>query len=132
ATPADDPIQYGSEFSAMNPLGEDGDLSIHPTTGVITYTGHKKGSYMVTVCIQQYKSGQLVGSVLREIELNFVECSDKDLRADFDYKIDFCTPGRLMFENKSEHATSLECSNYTDENTRSTPIRLNTVMTFTS
>src|SRR5699024_5471454 len=76
--------------------------------------------------------GQLVGSVLREIELNFVECSDKDLRADFDYTVDFCTPGRVMFENTSVDATSFEWRFYTDENSSSTSTRNNPVMTFPS
>lgn len=132
SAPPYDPIAFANGYSAMNPLGEDGDVSVHPETGVITYTGHKKGSYMVTVCVQQYKSGKLVGSVLREIELNFIECSDMDLKADFDYTVDFCTPGRVMFENKSEDASSFEWRFYTDENTSSTSTRNNPVMTFPS
>src|SRR5690625_6812530 len=66
SAPPYDPIGYEEGYSAMDPLGEDGELSIHPTTGVMTYTGDRKGSYVVAVCIYQYKAGQLVGSVMRE------------------------------------------------------------------
>lgn len=132
SAPPYDPIDYAEGYSFMDPLGEDGELSIHPTTGVITYTGDKRGSYMVAVCIHQYKAGQLVGSVMREIEVNFAECSSTAMKAEFDYTVDFCNPGRVMFENKSVDATAFEWRFYTDENTSTTSTKDHPVMTFTS
>src|SRR5690625_7429737 len=98
----------------------------------MTYTGDRKGSYMVAVCIYQYKAGQLVGSVMREVEVNFAECSSSPLKAEFDYTVDFCNPGRVMFENKSVEATSFEWRFYTDEHTSTTSTTDRPTMTFAS
>ena len=130
--PPYDHVQYKSGYSAQSPLGEDGDISIDPTTGVITYTGTKAGSYSIAICVDQYKKGRLVGTNIHEIQLNFTDCSGQNLKADFDYTVDFCNPGRVSFENLSEGADSFEWRFYSDENTSSTSTNLNPVMTFQS
>lgn len=130
--PPYDPIEYKNGYSSVNPLGDDGELSIDPNTGAITYTGNKAGSYMVAVCIMQYKNGRLVGSNIREINLNFTECSGGDVNADFDYTVDFCRSGRVMFENHSVGATEYEWTFYTNGSTSSTSSNTNPVMTFPS
>src|SRR5690606_17506014 len=123
---------YRPGFSGQAPLGEDGEISIDPSTGVVTYTGTKAGSYAIAICVDQYKKGRLVGTNIHEIQLNFTECTGGSLKADFDYTVDFCNPGRVSFENLSMGADSFEWTFYSDENTSSTSTNNNPVMTFPS
>ncbi len=130
--PPYDYVDYVSGFTALDPLGDDGDITIDPSTGVITYTGSKAGSYSIAVCVEQFKKGKLVGTSIREIQLNFIDCAGKTLDADFDYTVDFCNPGRVSFENRSMGADDFEWTFYTDESTSSTSTNPNPVMTFPS
>ncbi len=132
APPPYDHVGYRPGFSAQAPLGEDGEISIDPNTGVITYTGTKAGSYTIAICVDQYKKGHLVGTNIHEIQINFTECEGGTLKADFDYTVDFCNPGRVEFQNLSMGADAFEWTFYTDENTSSTSTNSNPVMTFPS
>lgn len=123
-------VGYKNGFDAHHPFGNNGDLSIDENTGIITYTNSKIGSYNIAICVEQYKKGRLVGSTIKEIQLNFVDCSDRTFSADFDYTVDFCNPGRVMFENRSFGATSYSWRFYTDDSTSTTSSNANPVMTF--
>ncbi|GAA5222215.1 T9SS type B sorting domain-containing protein [Membranihabitans marinus] len=128
--PPYDFVDFASGYNSSMPLGENGYVKVDENTGVITYKNDAVGSYTVAVCVTQYKGGKLMGSAIKEIQLNFTDCGNKSFSADFDYTVDFCNPGRVLFENRSFGANSLKWKFYTDDNNFSTSTNLNPVMTF--
>lgn len=66
-------LTYTSPYSATNPI--DGIL-MDSGTGVITFTPVTLGNFIVAIQITEYdSSGTLIGSVMRDIQFNVVNCS---------------------------------------------------------
>lgn len=68
-------LNYGGVFSGTNPI--DG-ITLDPQTGFITFTATQTGNYIVVVQIEQYDriTGELIGTVLRDIQIVVVNCTN--------------------------------------------------------
>jgi gliding motility-associated-like protein len=62
---------YGSGY----PLDASPQLSIDPTTGLLTGVPTQSGQYVVGVCVEEYRDGQLISSNTRDFQFNVVNCS---------------------------------------------------------
>lgn len=70
------PINYGTGFSSVQPLGTGWNVSLNSSTGILTCTatpgGIQKG--VIGVLIEEYRNGALIGSVLRDLTVTVVNC----------------------------------------------------------
>lgn len=83
ANPPYEDIVFASGFSESDPLGAGNNFSINPNTGVITANGNVEGTYLVGICVDEYRNGSLLSTVKRDFELNVTSCTDP-LTADFE------------------------------------------------
>lgn len=72
--PPYDPVIFGPNYSFLNPMGGNPQISIDPNTGIITGTPNLLGQFVVGVCVKEFKNGVQIGSIRREFQFNVVNC----------------------------------------------------------
>ncbi len=67
-------VPYNSpEFSSSGPLGLN--VLIDPQTGLLTGTAPYSGIYVVTVCVNEIRAGQLIARQRKDIQINVADCN---------------------------------------------------------
>ena len=72
--PPYDTVTYASPFGLNNFLGGTDVLSIDSNTGFLTGVPPTLGQYVVGVCIEEYKDGELISTSRRDFQYNVGEC----------------------------------------------------------
>lgn len=73
--PNPQPVHYLGGYSAAVPLPGLPPLQIDPVTGIMTGTPTAVGRYIVTVCVDEYRNGNLINSVSRDVQFVVTNCS---------------------------------------------------------
>ncbi len=112
------PVPYTvPTYTATNPMGGNPQVNINPVTGEITGTPTLIGQFVVAVCVQEYRNGQLLSTVKREFQFNVTDCTpdiDAKLSADSltilmeDYTIKSCGDKTIFFQNKTTEASNVK------------------------
>ena len=101
--PPYDPINWQNPpYSLTNLIGGI-PLEIDPITGIVTATPNTQGIFLVGMCIQEYRNGELISETRREFQYNVGICSE--LVADFEIPALQCENLEVDFENTSINAT---------------------------
>lgn len=94
-------------YSSSKPLGGNPSVSIDSKTGIMTGTPDIIGQFVVSVCVEEYRNGNLIGKIYRDFQFNTVSCRRTvvaDLAADTiinkKYFLHACTLN-ASFKNKS-------------------------------
>lgn len=116
--PPFDKVPYAvPTYTASNPVGGAPQVSINPVSGIITGTPTIIGQFVVAVCVQEYRNGQLLSTVQREFQFNVADCTpdiDAKLSADSltinseTYTIKSCGEKTILLENKTTEASNVE------------------------
>ena len=61
-----DPIGTGGGFTWQTPLAGDPVVSIDPDTGIINGVPRQVGQYVVGVCVEAYRDGELISEIYRD------------------------------------------------------------------
>lgn len=69
-------LVYEVGFSPQNPMRGDPQVTIDSETGVITGRPELLGPYVIVVCVEEYRDGELIGIVRRDFELNSIVCTE--------------------------------------------------------
>lgn len=75
APPFDEVIFTTPAYSAAQPMGGNPIISIHPQTGVISGTPQINGQFVVGVCVEEYRNGQLLSVTRRDFQFNVTDCA---------------------------------------------------------
>ncbi len=70
------PIPYLPGFSATSPITSSPALVIDPVTGDITFTPTQQEVGVLSVLVQEYRNGILIGSVVRDMEIYVRPCTN--------------------------------------------------------
>ncbi|MBP6658062.1 MAG: gliding motility-associated C-terminal domain-containing protein [Bacteroidia bacterium] len=70
------PIPYLPGFSATNPITSSTGVTIDPVTGDITFTPTQTEVGVLSVLVQEYRNGVLIGSVIRDMEIYIRPCTN--------------------------------------------------------
>ncbi len=70
------PLPYLSPYSAANPFLSNPQVSINPQSGDITMHPLQQEVAVVTVLVEEYRNGELIGSVMRDMQLYIVPCTN--------------------------------------------------------
>ncbi|MBI3142786.1 MAG: gliding motility-associated C-terminal domain-containing protein [Bacteroidetes bacterium] len=97
-------VVMNTGFSVSNMITANPSLIIKRQTGLLTCTPRRLGQYVVGICVKEYRGGQLLSVVLRDFQLNVINC-------DFDVVSAFTLPEqqcdyKVNFKNESQGAVS--------------------------
>lgn len=67
-------IDWLGGYSNSYPLDAAPQLTIDPSTGLLTGTPTQAGQYVVGVCVEEYQNGQLISVNKRDFQFNVVNC----------------------------------------------------------
>ncbi len=68
------PVPYNyPDFSEMAPLGNA--VQVDPNTGLITGIAPASGIYVVTVCVQEIRNGQIIATQRKDLQIFIADCS---------------------------------------------------------
>ncbi len=96
----------GSSYSESNMLGFGTPLTIDPVTGTLTAVPGQIGQYLVGVCVEEYRDGQLINIIKRDFEYNIVPCLDP-VGSDFDFEGLDCEDLVYQFTNTTENGMNV-------------------------
>jgi len=69
-------VQISNGYTLDNLFGSGSPLTIDPNTGVLTATPGITGTYLVGICVEEYRDGEFFSEVRRDFEINVVACNN--------------------------------------------------------
>ncbi|MBI1344100.1 MAG: T9SS type B sorting domain-containing protein [Terrimonas sp.] len=93
-------VPYGNGFSAVKPLGNG--VSINPITGIITGIAPAAGSYVIAVCVNEWRNGIVFNTHRKDFILKVGNCDF--IAAQLPLKISSCDGFTVSFENQTPSA----------------------------
>ena len=94
----------GPTYSAIYPIDSDPAISIDPVTGLLTLTPTQIGSYVVGVCVNEFRDGQLLNVTRRDFLFEVVPCNASVTSAILAQQV-FCQGLTMNFGNNSVGAS---------------------------
>jgi gliding motility-associated-like protein len=73
--PPFDLVNFIGAYSAGIPMGGNPIIGIDSETGILNGTPVIIGQFVVGVCVQEYRNGVYLGSILRDFQFNVVDCT---------------------------------------------------------
>lgn len=67
-------ITWESGYSLANLTGGTPPLTINTNSGVMSGTPNTIGKFVVGVCVSEYRGGNLIGTYLRDYQINVIDC----------------------------------------------------------
>jgi gliding motility-associated-like protein len=109
------PVQFIPPFSPANPMGGNPQITIDENTGLISGIPTLQGQYVVGVCVEEYRNGQLLSVSRRDFQFNVTTCEPTvvaDIEKDEiingqDFLIISCGENTIDFVNKSYQAQNI-------------------------
>jgi gliding motility-associated-like protein len=62
------------EYTPEKPMAGNPVVAIDPNTGLITGVPNVLGNFVVSVCVEEYRNGKLIGKISRDFQFNIVSC----------------------------------------------------------
>ncbi len=94
-------VVWNSSYSTTNMFGTGVPLTIDSATGEIYAEPGTLGQFLIGICVEEYRDGQLIGTVLREFEVNVRACGEMGI-LDFDFLYTDCENLDVAFNNLSD------------------------------
>lgn len=96
-------VLWGPDFSAEAPLNANPGLSIDPITGLLTGKPTQLGQFVVGVCVEEWRNGQLLSINTRDFQFNVAYCEQTFTAIIADpAPEDLCGNLTMNFENLSD------------------------------
>lgn len=97
------PLTYNPGFSVSSPLMSSPGVNINSVTGDITMNPTQADVAAVAVMILEYRNGVIIGSVMRDMQLYIVQCSNTlpiltGINGTTNYATSSCVGGQLCFD----------------------------------
>src|SRR5678810_549049 len=89
-------LPYASPFSGSTPLGNA--VAIDQNTGIITGNAPAAGTYVVTVCVQEWRNGQLIATQRKDLQVKTSDCDFAEVTLNTGGYIN-CTDYNFSFSN---------------------------------
>jgi gliding motility-associated-like protein len=68
------PVVWAGGYGPAQPLGAASNLSIDPVTGILTGTPTQQGTFVVGICVEEYRNGVLLSTTLRDFQYTVIPC----------------------------------------------------------
>ncbi len=105
-------LTFLNPYSVQNPLGTNPPMTIDPTTGIIDGIPPFLGQFVVGVCVEEYRNGQLLSTTRRDFQFNVANCEptvvaqiqSDDIKPDGTFVVQSCGSRDVQFVNQSFQA----------------------------
>ena len=94
-------------YSALNPLGVNSNVSLSLVSGIISGTPTVQGQFVVAICVKEYRDGELLSVVQRDIQFNVSYCEPTvvadpgGVDSGNDFEFFSCSDSTFTFINES-------------------------------
>ncbi len=88
-------VPYASPFSGTRPMGAS--VTIDPRTGLISGIAPGQGTYVVCVCVKEYRQGVLINTTRKELHVDVGDCNP--LKAQLNPRNATCDGFTVNFQN---------------------------------
>lgn len=108
--PPYDPITFlAPNYTPLQPMGGNPPVDIDPNTGLITGVPTAIGQFVVGVCVEEYRNGELLSRVSRDFQFNVARCdptvvaqiASDEVVNNQEYVIVSCGDNTVDFRNES-------------------------------
>ncbi len=103
SNPPYDPVVWKSPYSEDNILGGTPKLNIDVHTGIITGSPEISGQFVVGVCVEEYRDGELISTSRRDFQYNVGQCIPTESIIENDNTV--CDDLTIHFNNASTNAS---------------------------
>jgi len=93
-------IPYGGVYSAFQPLGPG--ININPRTGLISGIAPQAGSYVIAVCVNEWRNGIIINTHRKDFILKVGDCDF--VAAQLPIRVTSCDGYTVQFENQTPSA----------------------------
>jgi len=108
------PLVWSNGHNAANQLGTGSTLSINSETGELLVVPENSGLFVVGVCVEEWRDGELIGTSVRDFQFNITPCEVVSAAVGAQateispnvFIIQDCTSFDVLFENTSIGATN--------------------------
>lgn len=90
-------LPYGSGYSSFSPLGSNS--TINPNTGLISGRAPAAGSYVIAVCVSEWRNGRVINTHRKDFMLKVADCDF--VAAQLPLSATYCDDFVTSFENLS-------------------------------
>ena len=104
--PPFDSVIWQFPYSLDNVLGGDPKLEIDPNTGFVTGVPNVMGQFVVGICVEEFRDGQLISTTRRDFQYNIGECIETT--SAFFVPTLQCDNRTVITDNLSMNATSYQ------------------------
>ena len=109
AAPPYSAVAFETNYTYFNPLGTSPPMSIDPNTGFITGIPEFQGQFVVGVCVEEYRNGELLSVTRRDFQFNVANCqptivaqiASDDIKPDGTFVLRACGTHTVTFDNQS-------------------------------
>ena len=91
-------LNYNFPFSGTSPLGIG--VTINASTGMITGTAPAAGIYVVTVCVKEWRNGEIIATQRKDLQIKIADCDLATVTLDPNGYIN-CSDYTVSFNNLS-------------------------------
>jgi len=103
------PINFQAPYAPTNPMGGTEPLSIDPNTGLLTGLPNTIGQFVVGVCVEEFRNGELLSRTVRDFQFNVERCDPKviaqvgadEVNDNQEYVVISCGENIVNFRNES-------------------------------
>lgn len=99
------PVGFISPYTATNPLPANPAFTINSQTGLITGTPTMIGTYVIGVCVSEYRNGVLLNTLRRDFSISTANCNLQIVSAAQEQTSN-CEDLTVQFTNRSTGASS--------------------------
>lgn len=101
------PVAFVLPYSATNPLPANPAFAINSQTGLITGTPTMIGTYVIGVCVSEYRNGVLLNTLRRDFSISTANC-DLQIVSAAQEQTSNCEDLTVQFTNRSTGASSFK------------------------
>ncbi|NNE55094.1 MAG: hypothetical protein HKN32_03665, partial [Flavobacteriales bacterium] len=92
-------LEFYPEYNYNYPIDSDPAFAIDPETGLLTGTPIQLGQYVIGICVEEWRDGELISTTNRDFQFNIAPCS-QDIVANIPPE-EPCTGLEVTFDNSS-------------------------------
>lgn len=110
------PVPFINPYNGSYPLASSPAIAVNSSNGFMTGVPNINGQWVVGVCVQEYRAGQLIGTHRREFQFNVVNCIIQ-IKADYNDQSSPAFVGNILLPNQFCTGRTVDFTNFSQGST---------------